>query len=213
MGIPRSYEEDKTELYYRQIRAAAIRAYEHGVAGFELFNYFYHMPFYGSVHGPGSATGYAFTADMRDPRRLKSLPRTYQASREVQVDYIYGHAVSKVQLPCTIGRSEDGLAHTVTVEVAEQIPRQAKVNLWIQLIDLWHEHQLDIAWNGKKLPFQLESDWHRKGSLNVGEIVLPLKPADVNEGENRLSLKLVERPGNLDHFITLDHAMLHIDPT
>jgi hypothetical protein len=213
MGMPPAYEGDKKELYYRQIRAAAIRAYDRGVAGFELFNYFYHMPFYGSVHGPGGGTGYAFTADMREPHRLRSLPHTYEASREVRVDYIYGHAVSKGQLPCTIGRSEDGLAHTFTIDVAERIPRGAKVKLWLQLIDLWHEHELDIAWNGKPLPFHVERDWHRKGSLNAGEISLPLKPADIKEGENRLSLKLVKRPANLDHFITLNWAMLHIDPT
>ncbi len=93
-----------------------------------------------------------------------------------------------------------------------QVPPEAKVTLWLQLIDLWHEHELALSWNGAWRTVDLEKDWHRKGSSNVGEMSFSLRPQDVKTGDNLLSLKLLKRPANLDHFITLNWVLLHIDP-
>lgn len=61
-------------------------------------------------------------------------------------------------------------------------------------------------------PITIEkTDWNRKGSLNLGDVSLDLAHGDVKEGENRLSLRLLKRPANLDHFITLTYALLHVD--
>ena len=211
-GAAAYYEGDATDLYYRTIRGMSLRAYEHGANGFELFNYFYHMPFYKRMSHPPSGSGFDFTADMRDPGRLKRLGRTYAASGNASGNFIYGHAAFQGELPCTIGRSEDGLAHTATIEVPEPIPASSKVKLQIQLTDLWHEHELALAFNDRWWTVDVETQWRRVGSMNIGDLSYDLKPAEVNKGENRLSLKLLKRPANLDHFITLNDVMLHIDP-
>jgi hypothetical protein len=200
------------DLYYRKLRAATLRAYARGVAGMELFNYFYHLPFYkGAVGGSGSGTGFAFTRELRDPLRLASLPRTYEFSRQMGLEYVYGHAYFPGQLPCSIGRAEDGLGPTLSLDVPEQVPAGTGVRLWLQLIDLWHEHELEISWNGQVLPFDLERDWNRYGSNSLGDLELSLPASLVRQGENRLGLRLLKRPANLDHFITLNHALLHVD--
>ncbi|MEW6752072.1 MAG: hypothetical protein AB1505_13995 [Candidatus Latescibacterota bacterium] len=213
MGEPPHYGGDVVELYYRRLRAGALRAYRHGAAGLELFNYFYHLPFYeGSVGGPGAGTGFAFTHDIRDPQRLAALPRTYECSRQFSLDYIYGHACFPGQLPCSIGRAEDGLSHVVTLDIPERLPDDARARLWLQLVDLGHEHELEVSWNGRPLPFDLERDRRRRGSTNLAEVTFALSPAQVVQGENRLGLRLLHRPAELDPFITLSHALLHVDP-
>jgi hypothetical protein len=211
-GEPPHYSGDATDLYYRKLRAATLRAYRRGAVGLELFNYFYHLPYYeGGVGGSGAGTGFEFTRDIRDPDRLAQLPRTYEFSRQSAVDHIYGHACFPGQLPATIGRSEDGLEHLFTLDVPERLPAGARVRLWLQAVDLGHEHELGLTWNGRPLPFDLERDWRRRGSINLGEAMLDLRPEDVVQGENRLGLCLRRRPAELDHFVTLSHALLHID--
>ena len=212
-GEPPHYSGDSTALYYRKLRAAAMRAYARGVRGFELFNYFYHLPFYrGGVGGSGAGTGTAFVAELRDPERLRALPRTYELSRQSAVDYIYGHATFPAQLPCTVGRADDGLGPALSLDVPEQLPADADVELWLQLVDLGHEHRLEVSWNGAVLPFDVERDWTQRGSLNLGEVRFGLPAGWVRRGENRLGLRLLERPPQLDHFITLAYGLLHVDP-
>jgi hypothetical protein len=212
LGEPPHYGGDAADLYYRKLRAATLRVYKRGAVGLELFNYFYHLPFYqGGVGGSGAGTGFEFTRDIRDPERLRRLPRTYEFSRQSAVDYIYGHACFPGQLPSTIGRSEDGLAHLFTVDIPERIPASTQVRLWLQAVDLGHEHELELSWNGRPIPFDVEDDWRRKGSTNLGEATFLLRPEDVAEGENRLGLCLRRRPAELDHFITLNYALLHVD--
>ncbi len=212
-GEPTHCDLDPVVLYQRKLRAATLRAYHHGVQGLELFNYFYHLPFYRhGVGGHGTGTGLGFAADVRQPAQLERLPRTYEFSRQCAVEFIYGHATFPGQLPCTVGRGDDGLGPVLVLEVPEAIPADAGVTLWLQLIDLGHEHQLEVTWNGRLLDVEVERDWQRRGSLNLGDLSVRLDPGQVQRGENRLGLCLRQRPAALDGFITLQFALLHIDP-
>ncbi|MCC7262010.1 MAG: hypothetical protein IT369_05725 [Candidatus Latescibacteria bacterium] len=211
-GEPPHYPGDPVELYYRKLRAATLRAYQRGAAGLELFNYFYHLPFYqGTVGGSGSGTGFEFTRDLMDRQRLAGLPRTYEVSRQMGLEFVYGHAYFPGHLPCSIGRAEDGLGPTLTLDLPEEVPGDTTVRLWLQLTDLWHEHELEITWNGTVLPFEVEEGWNRYGSRSLGHLELPVPAPLLRRGENRLGLRLLQRPANLDHFITLYHALLHLD--
>lgn len=213
--VPRGYAHDREELLSRKIRAAAYRAEAAGVQGFELFNFFYMCEYYRNDpvgQGAGYGRGLAFTHELSDAERLRASSKTYEVSQALPSDVCFAHANAAWpgQLPCTIGLSEDGLAHSFTFDVADDLngPR-GQASLWLQFVDLWVEDELEILFNGKPLSFTFDGYW--KTQTNLGDLTVALSIRDVRKGENRLALQLKSRPSGLPPYLTLNWALLHVD--
>jgi hypothetical protein len=215
-GMPDLYTHDKQKLFEQKLRAAALRAYEQGIQGFQFWNFFYMMEYYRLIQNePGRGRGYEFTKELRDIHVLKNYTKTYELSRSLQglIAAVYGNASWCGQVPASVAVSSDGLGHTFTFDVCddlESVERQVKVTLWLQVIDLGVEDELEVLWNGRKVDFNLEG--YRMTTYNLGEVSIPLNKDDVKKGENRLTLRLLKRPVNLDQFITLNWGLLTIEP-
>ena len=196
------------------IRAAAMRAYAHGVTGIKLWNFFYCMEHY---HPPGqNPLDYSFVSDIASPEALNGLAKTYVPGGEPDIAaYItYDHTVWPRQLPLTIGIAYADVGNTVVFDVGDDLETRsaASARLSLDVVDLGPTDELLFFFNGE--PVQADpSAWGGVSSWSRHHFEFVLPCSSIVRGENAVELRLVRRDERLAPFISLWDASLSIPGT
>ena len=195
------------------LRAATYRALSKGLTGIQLWNYFYNTPVY---HRPGEKfLGLEFTHEMVDREKLRTGSKAYFLDHTVQtggLEGTFGHAEWPGQVPLMIGASTDGIGHTVSFDVADDVSagdRKAPPRLWLRLIDVAPEDQLDFWWNGQSISPDPEA-YPGTRVRDSSEYEFQLAPEQVRLGENQIVVRLRNRSPRLEPYVTLVDGRLSI---
>jgi len=197
------------------IRAAAYRAYQAGATGFELWNHFYEMPHYYSPEQEEGThyLGYGFTRELADLSSLAGKKKAYLLDFGNEHDDIYGHACWCGQLPLMITPATDGIGQTVTFDVGDDLSQfpDARVELWINIVDLFFEDVIQFEWNGQVV-LPRNEPYLGQTVLSNREFRFDIPSDSIKPGSNEFTIYLRERTPRLEQFVTLDFARLSIDP-
>jgi hypothetical protein len=204
--------EASPKLQREHVRAAAYRALSSGMSGIHLWNFFYEME---SYYRPGQEhLGYSFTHDIADRDFLRTARKTYTLDAGVgsRLFDTYAHANSPNQIPLTIGRSVDGIGHVLVFDIADDL-RQADnaepIQLWLNVVDLSPEDQLEFRWNGRKIE-RNPGSFPGVTVFDSLESEFDLDASQVRRGENQLEIRLLKRNSRLEPFVSLVNARLTI---
>ena len=192
----------------RRIRASALRAFEAGVSGLVLWNFWYCFDYY-HPRGENPLT-LDFTRELAEP---DSLGRSELAiSLDPSWDPLsllggaHSHHSWPGQVPMMIGVAEDGFGQTVTFDVPEAALKvrvgaeDAALNVEIE--NYWApDDEMQLFWNDRLLPTEFEL------RAQAGQEVYRLTAAVPIEwmvaGSNRLELRLVKLHVRVDPFVRL----------
>jgi len=187
------------------LRAAAFRAYEAGMSGMVLWNYFYEMEQY--YARPGESRGFEFVRDLASRDFLRTARKSYALDTIVPepVYFAYAHSNSPAQVPLMVGATNDGIGSTVVFDISDDLsraPSRLQPKLWLHLVNLGPEDRLEFFWNGQRVhpdpkayPGNTMFDHH--------EFAFGLAAGQVHRGENQLEIRLLNRSPLLDPYITL----------
>jgi len=197
------------------VRAAACRAYQQGVTGFELWNYFYEYPQYYSPEQKEGVhyLGYGFTKDISDKDSLARMKKAYLLDTSLGLGSLYDHVSWAGQRPIIIAPADDGIGQTVTFDVGDDLNAfpNATARLWINIVDLFVEDVVEFEWNGKPLTV-LNTGYIGYEVYSNNEFQFDIPADQIKQGENTFTILLKKRTPRLEPYITLDFARLSIDP-
>ena len=190
------------------IRAAAQQAYDQGVTGIKLWDFYFCMDYY---HRPGqNPLDFSFIDEIADPGKLAGLSKIYVPGNSLGSDGPFGHVSFPGQLPLTIGCASDGIANTVVFDVADDMSTrnpEAPARLTLEIINLGPFDEILFRWNGQPI----EKDpaaWVGNVTRDQHWFELPLTCSQVLKGPNTLDLILAKRDEALDPFVSLMSAGL-----
>ena len=215
-SLPVPDAEPTVQQRREHIRAAACRAYEHGISGFELWNMFYLFNHYytpAQLEG-GHNLGYGFTRDIADRSALAGMRKAYLLDWEIPLAGTYGHVSWCAQRPLMITPATDGIGQSVTFNIGDDLSaaEHAKIELWINIVDLFPEDVIEFEFNGHVLQPRDET-YKGQTMFSNREFRFDLTADLVCRGDNELAIYLRQRTKDLEQFVTLDFARLTIDPS
>ena len=198
-----------------QIQAAAYRAYQEGVSGIELWNFFYEMPHYYSPEQKEGLhyLGFGFTHEIADHRGLAGKKKAYLLDQELRLSGVYLHASWSGQRPLMVTPATDGIGQTVTFDVGDDLSASpnAGAELRVNIVDLFAEDVIEFEWNGG--PLVPRDDPYLGQLLNSNrEFRFDVPAESITRGSNEFSIFLRQRTPRLEPFVTLDFARLVIAP-
>ena len=196
------------------IRATALQAYDQGVTGIKLWNFYFCMDYY---HRPGqNPLDFSFIDEIADPGKLAGLSKIYVPGDSLASDGpfpiwpVYRHVAFPGQLLLTIGCASDWIPNTVVFDVADDMNTrnpEAPARLSLEIINLGPFDEILFRWNGQAI----EKDpaaWVGNLTRDQHWFELPLACSQVVKGPNTLGLILAKRDEALDPFVSLVSAAL-----
>lgn len=202
--LPGWVPSDGTNQLGRQcLNTAAMRAYQHGVQGLSLFNYFYQTPDYKGTW-MGNPIGFDFTHDLVDSGRLAGGTLVWELDKAMpaHVAQAHGRTSWKGVLPAGFGVGE---TFSGVFDIAHLPGRGGRLEL--KLMDVQFGDRLSFAWNGHTIIPEAGA-WPGPQLFDRWDYSFKIDPAQVLPGANNAEINLQSRDNRLDPYVTLLEARL-----
>jgi len=192
----------------RRIRASALRAFEAGVSGLVLWNFWYCFDYY-HPRGENPLT-LEFTRELAEPDSLARSELVFGLDPSWDPTSLVGGAHSHHswpgQVPMMIGVAEDGIGQTVTFDVPEGVveAREGGVDgvVEVEIENFWApDDEMQLFWNDR--PLEAEFELRAQEGREVYRVRGAVPIEWMVGGNNRLELRLVKFHARVDPFVRL----------
>jgi len=202
----------------RRIRAGALRAFEAGVSGLVLWNFWYCFDYY-HPRGENPLT-LEFARELAEPDSLGQSELVFALDPSWDPISLVGGAHSHHswpgQVPMMIGVAEDGIGQTVTFDVP-QVALEVReggedAQLGVEIENYWApDDEMHLFWNDRLLETEFELRAQAGQEVYRVSAAVPIEWMVV--GSNRLELRLVKLHARVDPFVRLLGGALQLAAT